>query len=57
MVDGVFGDGAEDLEDPEDLLEQGKQPFDHDSSLYIDACSNSKYLSVACDHNAGSSLV
>ena len=34
-VDGVFGVGAEDLEDPEDLREQGKQPFDHDLSTNI----------------------
>ena len=34
-VDGVFGDGVEDLEDPEDLREQGKQPFDHDLSTTL----------------------
>ena len=32
------GIGAENLEDPGYLADQGKKPFDHDLSTYIDAC-------------------
>lgn len=32
------GFGAEDLEDPGYLADQGKQSFDHDLNIYIDAC-------------------
>ena len=49
QVDGVFGVGAEDLEDPEDLRDQGKQPFDHDwayVTLHVIIAS----IPVAYDH-------
>ena len=32
------GSGAEDPEDPGYLADQGKQPFDHDLSIWNDAC-------------------
>ena len=42
------GVGAEDLEDPGYLADQGKQPFDHDGA-YVILHASVACISVACD--------
>ena len=43
------GIGAEDLEDPGDLVDQGKQPFDHDWA-YVTLHVKIASIPVAYDH-------